>query len=172
MPGALEAVDDGLRCAAEIEDPRLRIQCLLRRGQVLSEAGRLQEAERALTEALSTDEEVQGYLAPLLHAHLASVLLALGRKAQARREAERAMALRDRAGGMYEGDAETFLVGHDVGVPGALAQGWSILRERAEGITDPALRRTFLTAVPAHARILALARQAGLCADDPKGPDG
>jgi len=166
---AFESLDDAMARSAHIEDPRLRILCLLRRGQVLSEAGRPAEAEPLLTEAIATDEEVQGYLAPLLQAHYAAVLLARGRGDDARHHAERALSLRDEAGGMFEGDAETFLVAHEVGIGGALARGYELLLDRAGGIVDPALRRSFLYHVPSHARTMALARAAGLCED---GGDG
>ena len=172
VPGAWDALDDAAERSQRIEDPRLRVHCLLRRGQILLEVGEPRAAEPVLAEAVATNQEVLGYLAPLVLASHAAALTALGRMDEARRLAERALSLRDEAGGLFEGDAEVFLAAHAVGMPDALARGWTVLFERANGITDPMLRRSFLDNVPAHARTKALARAAGLCEDAREDVDG
>ena len=88
----------------------------------------------------------------------AHALRAAGRIAEAREEITLALQLRHEAGGMETHDeAGAFLIAHELGVPGTLARGAQVLRERAGAIRDPEARRAFL-ALPSHVRLLELAR--------------
>jgi tetratricopeptide (TPR) repeat protein len=157
---AAEAAAQGI--AAETDQPRLGIGCRMYRAVILLEAGRPAEALETIDAVLETPEETLGNAAPELRTLRAAALLASSRAPEARREAERAMELREAAGGMEEFEAELALVAHAAGIDGALAAGLAALRTRADKISDPALRASFLERVPAHARLVAAARAAGI----------
>ncbi|MBI2895818.1 MAG: protein kinase [Deltaproteobacteria bacterium] len=148
--------------AAATDHTRLGAYASWYRAQILFEAGRVAEAWDVLSDVLHRTEVAKGALACELGALSAAILSALGRRAEARDEAVRALALRDAAGGIGELEADLFLAAHDSGMEGALARGLESLMDRAGRISDPDVRRSFLEAVPAHARLLALARDSGL----------
>ncbi|WP_437733308.1 protein kinase domain-containing protein [Sorangium sp. So ce1335] len=142
------------------------VQLLL--AQALLELGELPRAHAQATTALG---EVQAYPArqPIAQATLARILLRKGRAVEALAAARAAFESVERLGGLDEDDALVRLTwaealhacGEGDAARAALAAAREILRAEADTIESPALRRSFLEAVPEHARILALAEAWG-----------
>lgn len=92
---------------------------------------------------------------------IAELCLLTGQTAEALDRSREALALRDRLGGLEEGEAEVFVV-RAVALEGAedgeaadqaraiRARGAARVMEIADGLGDEALRRSFLTNVPAN----------------------
>ncbi len=154
--------DAAAAVASRSGEQRLVLACHAYRCQMLLEAGRAAEALASIEPAALAPPELRGHMDSCLGALRASALVACGRGAVARAEAERALALRAAAGGMEENEAELFLAAHDAGIEGALAEGARALSARAAAISDASLRESFLERVPPHRRLVALARDAGL----------
>lgn len=143
--------------ADEVADPRLGMHCARSRALVLFEADRLDEARRAIDEALAVHEPMQGTFRASMLGLRAAIAIALGRVDAARRDIDRALELRRTAGGMQEVETELYGAAHAAGVTGALDEGVAALLDRAGRIPDEAARRSFLEDVPANARLLGLA---------------
>ncbi|HUS66424.1 MAG TPA: AAA family ATPase, partial [Kofleriaceae bacterium] len=98
---------------------------------------------------------------------LAQALLACGRSDEAHAAAARAVEILDALGGIDDGEAlirltwveSLFARGDAPRGKEALALAEERLIERARAMTDPAMRRAFLEAVPENARTVALARR-------------
>jgi tetratricopeptide (TPR) repeat protein len=143
--------------ADEVGDPRLGMHCARVRATVLFEADRLDEARRAIDEALAAHEPMQGTFRASMLGLRAAIAIALGRVDAARRDVDRALELRRSAGGMQELETELYGAAHAAGVVGALDEGVAALLDRAGRIPDETARRSFLEQVPANARLLGLA---------------
>ncbi len=141
----------------EVGDPRLGMHCARVRATVLFETDRLDEARRAIDEALAANESMQGTFRASMLGLRAAIAIALGRVDAARRDVDRALELRRLAGGMQELETELYGAAHAAGVAGALDEGVAGLLDRARSIPDEATRRSFLEEVPANARLLGLA---------------
>jgi len=149
-----------LTIAREVGEPRLCDACTEYLASILLAAGLAGEALATLDEAVGTmpPEHVKTEFRALR----AQALVQLGRREEARAEAEAALASRAAAGAMWEFEATLFLAAHGAGIAGALAEGLAALGRKARLIPDPEMRATFLERVPEHARLLAVAREAGL----------
>jgi len=158
IDAGLAAEDEAMAVAAAIAEPRLRIASLAYRAAILLQAGRLDEAEATIAEARSLPPEQLGHLGPVMRVLRLSALVARGRLAEARPEAEALLAIRDAADGLEAFEADLFLAAAAAGVEGALARGAEILTEKAARITDPTQRASFLDRVPAHAELMRRAR--------------
>ncbi len=108
--------------------------------------------------------------APLMaygHAVLARVLLAQDRSAEALASAQEARGVLDRLGELEVGESlvrlvhaeALFAVGDRRGAMGAILTARDVLLARAQKITDPAWRESFLRRVPDNAATMARARQ-------------
>ncbi len=159
--GGLLAQDAARAIALEIDEPRLAIGTVCYRAAVLLGAGRAGDALVALEEGLAVPKEAQGHAALELLALRASALVALGRLEEARAQAEEVLRLRSASGGL-EFEADLFLAAHASGIPNALALGVEALLARADRISDEGMRESFLNNVPAHARLMTLASEAGI----------
>jgi tetratricopeptide (TPR) repeat protein len=129
-------------------------------------AGDPAEAERQAIAALNALKVVPSARVQAMAA-LARAYLVQGRKADALAVARQAAAQLEEMGTIDEGEAEVRLVhaealaasdltqeSHDV-----IRRARTRLHERAERLRDPEHRKLFLTAIPAHARTIALAEQ-------------
>ncbi|WP_159397690.1 serine/threonine-protein kinase [Sorangium cellulosum] len=136
--------------------------------QALLHLGNLAEARAQATTALG---ETQAYpaLQAVSQATLSRTLLREGRPVEALAAAREALEIVERLGGLDEDEAIVHLAWaealHACGDGGAartaLAAARDQLHAEADAIESPALRRSFLEAVPEHARILALAEAWG-----------
>lgn len=160
LRAALREEDEALAQARAIGATRLAANCLKYRTWILVERGELDDARRSLAE-LSALEGL-GSLAPEVSALEATVLLGESQIDRARAVAEEGLALRSAQGGMEELEGDLLLAAHLAGVPGALAEGLAMLAARASTILPPAARAGYLERWPAHARLRALGRAAGL----------
>ncbi|WP_438010403.1 protein kinase [Sorangium sp. So ce321] len=137
--------------------------------QALLDLGELAEARAQVTTAI---DETQAYPGPqaLAQAALAHTLLRQGHALEALAAARTAIELLERIEGLEENDAFVHLAwiealhacGDGDAARAALTAARDQLRAEADAIESPALRRSFLEAVPEHARILALATEWGL----------
>ncbi len=126
------------------------------------------DLERAESEARQAivDLEAYGLARPSAIAQLARVLVARGKLDEALAFAEEALAAAE-AGPVDDGDVAIRLthaevlhaVGREVEARAALLETHRRLLEQAARIADPARRERFLSGVPDHARIIALARE-------------
>ncbi|XXT23626.1 protein kinase [Sorangium sp. So ce429] len=132
----------------------------------------LGELAEACAHATTAVDETQAYPAQqaLALAALAHVLLREGRAVEALAAARVAFEIVARLGGLDEDEALVRLAwiealhacGDGDAARAALAAGRAQLCAEADAIESPTLRRSFLEAVPEHARILALAEEWGL----------
>ncbi|WP_437514847.1 protein kinase domain-containing protein [Sorangium sp. So ce1099] len=137
--------------------------------QALLDLGEITEARAQATAAVD-DLQASPAQQAIAQATLAHVLLRAGRPADALAAARRAFETVERLGGLGEDESLVHLAWieslHACGDGGAaraaLAAARDQLRAEADAIESPALRRSFLEAVPEHARILALAEEWGL----------
>ncbi|MGK4000626.1 serine/threonine-protein kinase [Sorangium sp. So ce1024] len=137
--------------------------------QALLELGELARAYAQATTALG---ETQAYptLQPIAQATLAYILLRKGRAVEALAAAREAFETLERLGGLDEDEAFVHLAwaealhacGDGDAARAALATARDQLHAEADAIDSPALRRSFLEAVPEHARLLALAEAWGV----------
>jgi tetratricopeptide (TPR) repeat protein len=131
---------------------------------ILADAGDWKGAEREAQLAVDLLEAAPA-MRPDAMATLARILLAEGRTAKALKCAETAVALIEKGDSVEEGEARIRLVLRDsleatgdVERAGAVvAAARDRLLRRADRLTDPRRRKSFLECVPEHARILALA---------------
>ena len=142
---------------------------------ILTAQGDLGAAEREARSAVDLLVTV-----PQLRAHalaaLAHVLLAEGRPADAIAPAREAMDLLEALGGMEEGEAFVRLIfaesldrtGDRAAARAILEPSRAQILARADKISDPSWRRSYLESIPEHARTLALA-SAWLGGGDPPG---
>ncbi|WP_437549548.1 protein kinase [Sorangium sp. So ce367] len=127
---------------------------------------------QACAQATTAIGETQAYpaLQAIAHATLAQALLRAGRDVDALAAARGAIELVERFGGLDEDEAlvrlawtETLHACGDVDAArAALVAARDQLHAEADAIESPDLRRSFLEAVPEHARILALAEVWGV----------
>jgi eukaryotic-like serine/threonine-protein kinase len=158
---AMAAELDAVRAYAAQGDRRLEGASRLYCGLIAEAAGDLDGAEQAMREGLAVVPEGTPIWG-LGHAMLAEVHLALGRPDDALREATRAIELLEAQGGSDEGESLVRLVwaealaaaGEDDRATAARAAAKTRLLQRADKISDPALRRCFLEQVPENARTL------------------
>jgi tetratricopeptide (TPR) repeat protein len=123
--------------------------------------GRLDEAERALAPAMGPLASLPGLLAYAL-AVRARLHLEAGRAPEALADAREGMRILDELGGLEEGESLLRLVhvealeacGERDLAREALAQARARVHDRASRIVDPAARESFLTRVPANARLV------------------
>ncbi|KYF76141.1 hypothetical protein BE17_14420 [Sorangium cellulosum] len=137
--------------------------------QALLDLGELAEA---CTQASTAVDDLTASPAQqaIAHATLAHVLLREGRAVEALSAARVAFETVERLGGLTEDESLVHLAlaealhacGDGDAARAALATARDQLRAEADAIESPALRRSFLEAVPEHARILALAEEWGL----------
>ncbi|WP_437665565.1 serine/threonine-protein kinase [Sorangium sp. So ce1182] len=132
----------------------------------------LGEIAQACAQATAAVDDLQAYPAQqaVAQATLAHVLLREGRTVDALAAARGAFETLERLGGLGEDESLVHLAwiealhacGDGAAARAALAAARDQLRAEADAIESPALRRSFLEAVPEHARILALATEWGL----------
>jgi tetratricopeptide (TPR) repeat protein len=171
-----------LACQGRVDEARVALHEAAERNRATGDR-RIESGVRlylAITESLAADldeAEQQARLAVAAAAHapmityaravLARVLLAQNRSAEALASAQEARSVLDRLGELEVGEslvrlvhAETlFAVGDRRGALGAILAARDALLARAEKITDPAWRESFLRRVPDNAATLARARQ-------------
>jgi tetratricopeptide (TPR) repeat protein len=165
--GALEearAVETAaVRASVSQRNRRLESGCRTYLAIILLLCGDLAGAEREARAAFDILT-----VAPPMRAHasatLARVLLAAGRNDEALAAAEEAMRILHSVSGVEEGESPVrlayaeALIANGRDARGAVAVAAERLRQRAERISDPAWRASFLERVPDNARILELAR--------------
>ncbi|WP_437759325.1 serine/threonine-protein kinase [Sorangium sp. So ce1389] len=155
--------------ARAVGDGRHLGQALLLLTQALLNLGELAEARAQGTTAIDETQAYPGSHA-LAQGTLAHILLRQGHSIEALAAARTGIELLERIGGLEENDALVHLAwiealhacGQGDTARTALAAARDQLRAEADAIESPALRRSFLEAVPEHARILALAEEWGL----------
>ena len=147
-------------------DRRLAGAARLYLGNILLDQG---EHARALVEVEAALTTAQPPMQPQGHACLARVLLRAGRPADALEHAQRANAILDELGAIEEGEALVRLVlaealtatGDPAAARTVISRARDRLLARAEKISDPEWRKSFLENLPEHARTIALANELG-----------
>jgi tetratricopeptide (TPR) repeat protein len=147
-------------------DKRLESAARMYLANILVEQGDLDAAEAELHQAL---ELCTAAVRPMIHAHLARILLARRQLLDALAAARQANQDLDALGAIEEGEAlvrlmlaETLTgVGDHDGAAAATRRAFDRLMERAAKISDPAWRASFLERIPEHARTVELARRLG-----------
>jgi hypothetical protein len=160
-------------------DARLAGGSRLYLGLIHALRGALADAEAELDRAVALVADVAPVRAYALAAR-ARVRLARGHAADALADAEEAFTVLFDLGGIEEGEAlvrlayaEALLATHrDREARAVLAEARERLEERAERISDEALRADFLSAVPENARTLELSGASGGRGPRPTLPDG
>jgi eukaryotic-like serine/threonine-protein kinase len=162
--------DDARRATAHalsvLEDPRRLAVAYATHAHVLRLGKALPEAEAAARRAIEVSVGSPSAVA-MAYARLAEVLLARGQKNAALAAAEKANAVLDDLGGTDEGEivirlawAESFFA---TGLESRARDALRVCRQRllalAERISNEKWRKSFLTAVPENARIMALAHK-------------
>jgi hypothetical protein len=125
------------------------------------EHGRAEEELRAAAEGSASAPSIRAFAL----ANLADLLLAQGRTAEALAAAEEAMGILRALTGVEEGESLIRLVhalaleaaGDAEAAYAAVVEARRRLLDRADRISDPRLRRSFLDHIPENARTLALA---------------
>ncbi|XYI01897.1 serine/threonine-protein kinase PknK [Sorangium sp. So ce1128] len=138
--------------------------------QALLDLGELAEACAQASTAVDDLLKASPALQAIAQATLARAVLRDGRPMEALAAAREALEILERLGGYGEDEALVRLAwiealhacGDGDAARAALAAARDQLRAEADAIESPALRRSFLEAVPEHARILALAEAWGL----------
>lgn len=155
-----------LKVAATQNNRRLESGCRTYLAAILFLARDLDGAEREARAAVDILSA-----APPMRAHalaiLGRVLVVAGRPREALHATQEAMSLMRSASGIEEGESMAWLAhieallacGHAEDFKAALPVARDRLRTRAEQISDPGWRTSFLYHVPENARILELARQ-------------
>ncbi len=144
------------------QDRRLEGAALTYLARILELGGQLERAESVAREALALVTEVAPPIRPLALATLASVLTRSGSAPEALELSREALAAVRAEGGVESGEAFVFSVyvrsaqaaGEAESARVALADARARLEARAAGISDPELRRRFLSSVPENAEIL------------------
>ncbi len=158
---ALAVLADALALADDAHETRLRMSVRLYRVRALlglSPTDALDEARSVADEA--RESGLDGLEALALSAAAAAALAASSDRAL--ELSTQAMALRDRLGGLEEGEAELFVTharalraaGEITQAEACLARGRARLAEVAAPITDPEQRRQLLEGVAAHRELM------------------
>ncbi len=163
---AVEA--DAVALAKQQGDPRIMGGSLVYLAMIHEMRHELDEAEREVRAAIDVVKNIPPTLA-VASGVLAKVLLARGAHDEALTAATTAIGLLESLGGVEEGEALVRLVhaealhasGDLPGARAAITAARDRLDVRAQRLRDPALRRSFLEAVPENARTVALAASWG-----------
>jgi tetratricopeptide (TPR) repeat protein len=165
---ALADAEESWQLAQRLDDPQRQAWALLLMGHAQAAVGRTDEPATAYRESVRRYLALgRGPLAAAPRAGLARLALAHGARAAALAEVE--ALLPDLAGDPPAGLHEPFDVyltvyralaaSDDPRAAGVLRTGQRLLRARAEGIADAALRRSFLHHVASHRELLCAASE-------------